>query len=99
VLEAANGGAALLICERREEPIHLLITDVVMPEMGGGELAKRLNQIRPEMKVLYMSGYTDSAIVHQGVLNKGANFIQKPFAPDALTRAVREVLDAPVKIL
>jgi PAS domain S-box-containing protein len=92
VLEAANGGAALLICERQKEPIHLLITDVIMPEMGGRELSDRLSQLHPEMKVLYMSGYTDNAIVHQGVLNEGANFIQKPFSPDALARKVREVL-------
>jgi signal transduction histidine kinase/CheY-like chemotaxis protein len=92
VLEAANGGAALLICERHEEPIDLLITDVIMPEMGGRELATRLSQIRPEMKVLYMSGYTDDAIVHRGVLDEDANFIQKPFSPQTLASKVREVL-------
>ncbi len=93
VLEAANAGAALLICERHLEPIQLLLTDVVMPEMGGHALANRLKLIKPDMKVLFMSGYTDNAIVHQGFLDEGANFIQKPFSPDAMARKVREVLD------
>jgi CheY-like chemotaxis protein len=97
VLEAQNGGTALLVCERHAGEIALLITDVIMPEMGGRELAERLKQIRPGLHVLYMSGYTDNAIVHQGILNEGANFIQKPFAPDALARKVREVLDETTK--
>jgi PAS domain S-box-containing protein len=92
VLEAANGGDALLTCERHKEPIDLLVTDVIMPEMGGRELSSRLGQLRPEMKVLYMSGYTDNAIVHQGVLDEEANFIQKPFSPQTLASKVREVL-------
>ena len=94
VLEAANGNAALLICESHPAPIHLLITDVIMPGMSGRELASRLTELRPDMKVLYMSGYTDSAIVHQGVLDEGANFIQKPFSTDVLAIKVRELLDA-----
>jgi two-component system, cell cycle sensor histidine kinase and response regulator CckA len=93
VLEAANGGAALLLCERHQGPIHLMITDVIMPEMSGRELTDRLAGLRPEMKVLYMSGYTDNAIADHGVLEAGKNFIQKPFSPDALVGKVREVLD------
>ncbi|MDQ3742811.1 MAG: PAS domain S-box protein [Acidobacteriota bacterium] len=95
VLEASDGDAALLTCERHEGPIHLLITDVIMPAVGGPELAQRLTQLRPQMKVLFMSGYTDDAIVHHGVLDEGVNFIQKPFTPEALARKVREVLGAP----
>jgi two-component system, cell cycle sensor histidine kinase and response regulator CckA len=93
VLEAANGGAALLICERHQGPIHQLLTDVVMPEMSGHELVDRLAQLRPDMKVLYMSGYIDNFTMSQRGLDEHANFIQKPFSPDALARKVREVLD------
>jgi two-component system cell cycle sensor histidine kinase/response regulator CckA len=94
VLEAADGNEALLISESHVAPIDLLITDVIMPDMNGLELANHLTGLRPETKVLFMSGYTDSAIVHQGVLDDGANFIQKPFSPEALASKVREVLEA-----
>ena len=97
LLEAANGVAALSICAQYEDPIHLLLTDVIMPEMSGRALADRLVPQRPQMKILYMSGYTDDVIVHHGVLDEGTAFIQKPFAPDVLARKVREVLSEPGK--
>jgi PAS domain S-box-containing protein len=92
VLEARHGGEALLHCERHKGDIELLLTDVVLEQMGGPELAKRLTAIRPEMKVLYISGYTDDAVIHHGV-STGTAFLQKPFTTDALAKKVREVLD------
>jgi YesN/AraC family two-component response regulator len=75
------------------EEIHLLLTDVVMPGMTGRELAENLEPLLPRMKVLYMSGYTDHAILHRGVLKEGMNYIEKPFTVDALAWKVREALD------
>ena len=95
VLEAANGGSALLICEQYKETIHLLLTDVIMPEMSGHTLVERLAGLRPQMKVLYMSGYTDSGMAQRGVMAEGAHFIQKPFSPRDLMRKIREVLNEP----
>jgi two-component system, cell cycle sensor histidine kinase and response regulator CckA len=95
VIVAQNAGEALLFCEKERGAIHLLLTDVVMPQMSGAELAKRLASVRPETKVLCMSGYTDDSIVRHGVLESGIAFLQKPFTPESLARKVREVLDAP----
>ncbi|HZV06945.1 MAG TPA: response regulator [Gemmataceae bacterium] len=93
VLEARNGGEALLLCEQHQGPIHLLVSDVIMPQMSGGQLAERLASLLPTMKVLFMSGYTDDAILHHGSLEAEAPFLHKPFSPEALAQKVREVLD------
>jgi len=94
VLDAGNGIEALRISETHRGQIHLMITDVVMPKMGGKKVADRLQQLYPQMKVIYMSGYTDNSIAHHGILAPGLNFLQKPFSPEVLARKVREVLDA-----
>jgi len=97
VLEASCGDDALVLSREHKEPIHIMLTDVVMPGMSGRELANQLKALHPKMKVLYMSGYTDNAIVNHGVLDEGINYIQKPFTMNALTRKVREVLDKNLK--
>ncbi len=94
VLEAADAGDALTLSGLTEEPIDLLLTDVVMPHVSGRELAERLTAARPGLRVLYMSGYTDDAVVRHGVLHAEAAFVQKPFTPHSLLAKVRELLDA-----
>ena len=93
VLTAADGQSALDLAAEQEGPIHLLVTDVIMPEMSGRQLADRLRELRPSLKVLFVSGYTDDAIVRHGILEPGIAFLQKPFTPESLARKVREVLD------
>ncbi|HXE89999.1 MAG TPA: ATP-binding protein [Terriglobales bacterium] len=95
VLEAANSNQALEICDRYDQTIHLLMTDVIMPGLDGRQLARRVNARRPEIRVLYVSGYTENTIVHRGVLDAGIAFLQKPFRPLDLAVKVREVLDEP----
>jgi DNA-binding NtrC family response regulator len=81
------------VAENYQGPIHLLVSDVIMPEMGGRLLAERLTAFRPGIKVLFLSGYPDDAVVRHGVLGAEVNFLQKPFSPGALTQKVRDVLD------
>jgi CheY-like chemotaxis protein len=93
LLVAASGVDAVRLAERYTGPIHLLITDVVMPQMSGRDTAERLKTARPGMRVLYVSGYTEATIARGGKLETGENFLQKPFTPQSLMRQVRELLD------
>ncbi|MBI3098885.1 MAG: response regulator [Planctomycetes bacterium] len=92
VIEAPDGPQAVEAIERRQGPIHLMVTDTIMPHFGGRELAGRAKELLPDLRVLFMSGYTDEAVTRHGVLDPGTAFLQKPFSPDALARKVREAL-------
>jgi len=95
VLEATNGEEALAVVDRHAGPLDLLLSDVVMPRMGGPELAEALVERRPNVKVLYMSGYTEHPMVRRGVVESGVAFLQKPFTPTVLVSRIREVLESP----
>ena len=95
ILTATNGEEALRVVQKeRGDAIKLIITDIVMPRMGGKELALKINQLRPSLKILFMSGYTDNAIVQNEMLQTNAAFLQKPFTPEHIVRKVREILDS-----
>ncbi len=98
MLAAGNGGEALLLSEQHAGPIDLVLTDVVMPLLGGPELVARLSKGRPHIRVLYMSGYSDDAISNHGLLDAGAALLAKPFMPKELVRKMREVLDSPLRL-
>jgi PAS domain S-box-containing protein len=95
VIEATNGTEALRVCEHHDPPIRLMVTDVVMPGMSGRELAARVREQLPDLRVLYMSGYTDDTVIRHGLLDASMFFLQKPFTPSALARKVRQTLDQP----
>ena len=92
IIEAADGEEAIALFNRTEAKIDMLLTDVIMPKMNGKKLAETLLAQSPQLKVLYMSGYTDNVIVHQGVLDNNVEFINKPLVPSILTKKIREVL-------
>lgn len=94
VIAVPNADAAIAVIANQPTPIHLLLTDVVMPGLNGRQLAEQLTRQFPELRVLYMSGYTDDAVVRRGLLTTDLAYLQKPFTPDVLARKVREVLDA-----
>jgi two-component system cell cycle sensor histidine kinase/response regulator CckA len=93
-IEAGNGHEALALVRASRGQVQLVLTDVVMPELGGAEFARRLAELQPGLPILFMSGFTDDEVVRRGLLEPGAPFLQKPFDAAALGRRVREVLDA-----
>ena len=94
VLEAGNGADAMKVCEQERWPIDLIMTDIVMPEMGGAELAKKIRQKQPDARFLFTSGYTEDAAVRQSLLDPGEHFIEKPFTPARLEKKAREILNS-----
>jgi two-component system, cell cycle sensor histidine kinase and response regulator CckA len=94
VLEATRGEEAVRVCKSYSGSIDLAVVDVVMPEISGPDVVRQISALRPDIHVLYISGYTDEAVVHHGISESSASFLQKPFLPDALARKVRAVLDA-----
>lgn len=98
VLSARSPGDAVLLCTRARDPIDLLITDVVMPEMNGKELSDQIRKIRPGIKVMFMSGYTETVVPLRDIVESGSDFLQKPFTPSTLARKIREVLDGDGRI-
>ena len=94
VLEATNGADALRVCEAERDPVDLIVTDIVMPEMGGSELARRIRERQPDARILFTSGYTEDAVVRQSFLQEGEAFIEKPFTPALLTQKAREMLES-----
>ena len=95
MLEAGDGAEALRVATQHPGPIHLLLTDVVMPGLGGRQLAERLSALHPAARVLYVSGYPDDAVVQRGIREGEVDFLQKPFSPSVLAQKVRDVLDTP----
>ena len=94
MLEARNGAEALRVFDTHEETIDLVLTDVVMPEMGGHELVERLQSRRPDLRVLFMSGFAERALTTDGSIPPGTGYLEKPFTVETLMRRLREVLDA-----
>ncbi len=92
VFSAVDAEEAIAFCERHRDPLHLVVTDIVMPGLNGRELARRLAETRPDLKFLFMSGYTDNAILQQDELDYSANYLQKPFTPESLAESVRQAL-------
>ena len=93
VIEASNGREALLLSQQHAGPIELMATDIIMPDMSGPQIAKQLTALRPDMKVLFLSGYADDVVVRHGFIDEDMPFLEKPFTRDGLVKKVHEVLD------